>query len=147
MTPMEMLDAAIAAGDLEAIVEARQLMAAAAEAPIDGEDEPVRRTSHDIPDDDGGGGDTRIQCAKRPIDKKPRKNKFKDGNQAIADTKEDKLLTKNLMPRAARESSRPAFKKVKATCRECRQDYMVDPTMVIIDAVVEGERISYLCSK
>lgn len=141
MNPLEMLDAAIAAGDLKGIAEARRLMAETSEEVVDGGEQPI----NDIPDDDGSGGSHRTQCVKRPISTAPRKNKFKDRGEAKADTEIDKKLIAPLI-KAGREPSRPPHKKVRATCRECHKTYNVDPSMHIISGNVEGVAITFLCS-
>jgi len=147
-----MLDAAIEANDIKKIKAARKKLAKAAETLLpSGEENEVEVESLEsespvshIPDDDGDSQDKRY-CVKRPIDTKPRKNKFKDRGQSKEDIETDKKLL-NKVVNLGREKARPAHRKVKATCRDCNKQYMVDPMSHILSGNVEGHAITFLCS-
>ncbi len=154
MTPLEILDAAIAAGDLEAIAEARRLMTAkpakaAKKTNALTDEEPVDDDGDegDIPEDTGAT-DSRVECVKRPISTKPRKNKFKDRGEPFNYTPQDKKVLEQVaqQKREDRHELRPAHKKVKATCRDCKKTYLIDPSIHIVNSSVEGVKIAFLCS-
>jgi len=156
MSPLEMLDAAIESGDIKKIKAARKLLAKPVKKlakPVEtldsSEENEVESLESEspvsnIPDDDGGGQDKKY-CVKRPIDTKPRKNKYKDRGQLKEEVETDQKLLSKIVS-IGREKVRPPHKKVKATCRDCNKTYMVDPSMHVLSGSVEGHAITFLCS-